>query len=220
LDWRRRFEGGKIIGAITRLKERVMSDHRSRTTGASGVLAALTAVLLSASATAAAPETQLAAWTPKELRFTYQGFTTRYSCDGLRDKVRSALLELGARKDLTVQETACSARSGGPERFPGVTIRRQVLTPLSANAAASDAAAVAAHWKAVDLRLDRDAVSDSGNCELLEQIKQSILPLFSTRNIEYNSTCVPHQLSAGGTRLRVDVLVSDAPDQKPAAAAH
>jgi hypothetical protein len=169
-------------------------------------------------ATVAEPDTQPAAWTAKEVRFTYQGFTTRYSCDGLRDKVRSALLALGARKDLTVQETACSARSGRPDRFPGVTIKMQVLTLLSAGAAAPDAAAVAAHWKTVDLHLDRDAVADSGNCELLEQIKQSILPLFSTRNIEYSSTCVPHQLSAGGTRLRVDVLVSDAPDQKPAAA--
>lgn len=198
-----------------------MRDHRTgmRITTALAVIAVGCGPTVWA-ATVADPDAQLAGWTPKELRFAYQGFTTRYSCDGLRDKVRSALLDLGARKDLTVQETACSARSGGPDRFPGVTIRMQVLTPLSANAAAPDAAAVAAHWKTVDLRLDRDAVSDSGNCELLEQIKQSILPLFSTRNIEYSSTCVPHQLSAGGTRLRVDVLVSDAPDQKPAAAAH
>ena len=33
-------------------------------------------------------EPQSAVWTDKELTFVYQGFTTKYSCDGLRDKVR------------------------------------------------------------------------------------------------------------------------------------
>jgi hypothetical protein len=159
---------------------------------------------------------QAATWTPKELSFTYQGFTTRYSCSGLREKVRSTLLALGARrKDLAVNESGCSSLNGGPDPFPGVRIKMQVLTPVAA-AAKPDANTVAAHWKTVDLRLDRDALSESGDCELLEQIKQSILPLFTTRNIKYSSTCVPHQLSVGGTKLRADVLVSDAPDAAPA----
>jgi hypothetical protein len=161
---------------------------------------------------------QLATWTPKEQRFIYQGFTTRYSCDGLREKVRRALLALGARKDLTVNETSCSTSRGGPDPFPGVAIRMQVLTPLAASAPVPDAGTVAAHWKTVDLRLDRDALAASGDCELIEQIKQSILPLFTTRNLEYNSNCVPHQLSAGGTRLRAEILVPDAPDVLPVAA--
>jgi hypothetical protein len=184
-------------------------------------LALVAGVYVSAACAAAAADSenpQLAAWTPTELRFIYQGFTTRYSCDGLRDQVRSALLVLGARKDLTVHAAACSSPPGRPDPFPGVTIKMQVLKPLAANAASPDAGAVAAHWQTVDLRLDRDAVSESGNCELLEQIKQSILPLFTTRNVEYSSNCVPHQLSAGGTRLRAQVLVSDTPDTKPAAA--
>ena len=161
-------------------------------------------------------DTQPATWTPKELSFLYQGFTTRYSCDGLRAKVRSALLILGARKeDLVVNESGCVSPNGGPEFFPGVRIKMQVLTPVTAAAATPAANTVAAHWKAVDLRLDRDALSQSGDCELLEQIKQSILPLFTTRNIKYSSTCVPHQLSAGGTILKADLLVSDAPEAKP-----
>jgi hypothetical protein len=178
-----------------------------------------TAGAAAADAATEVADAQPATWTAKELTFTYQGFTTRYSCDGLRGKVRSALLILGARrKDLTVNESGCSRPDGGPEPFPGVRIKMQVLTPVAA-AATPDAKTVAAHWKAVDLRLDRDALSESGDCELLEQIKQSILPLFTTRNIKYSSTCVPHQLSPGGTILRADVLVSDAPDAKPGAPA-
>ena len=184
-------------------------------------IAAMLAMLAGAgapAASAAAPaadNAQLAAWTPKELHFVYQGFTTRYSCDGLREKVRSALLALGARKDLTVHEGVCSSAAGRPEPFPGVNIKMQVLTPLTATAAAPDATAVAAHWKTVDLRLNQDVLSESGDCELIEQIKQSILPLFTTRNVEYSSNCGPHQLSASGTRLRAEVLISDAPEKKP-----
>jgi hypothetical protein len=170
-------------------------------------------------APAVAADAQSAAWTPKELRFSYQGFTTHYSCDGLREKVRTVLLALGARKqDLSVNESGCSTPSGRPDPFPGVNIKMQVLQPVAAGTTPA-ATRVAAHWKAVDLRLDRDPLSESGDCELLEQIKQRILPLFSARNIEYSSNCVPHQLSAGGTRLRVEVLVSDAPDTGAAAAA-
>ena len=186
------------------------------------VLASVALAYGSSAPTAAATEAatdaadaQPANWTPKELSFIYQGFTTHYSCDGLREKVRSALLILGARKkDLVINESGCVNRNGGPESFPGVRIKMQVLTPVAAGAT-PDAKPVAAHWKPVDLRLDRDALSESGDCELLEQIKQSILPLFTTRNIKYSSTCVPHQLSVGGTILRADVLVSDAPDAKP-----
>jgi hypothetical protein len=170
-------------------------------------------------AAAVAANAQSAVWAPKELHFIYQGFTTRYSCDGLREKVRTALLTLGARpQDLSVHESGCSAPFGRPDPFPGVSIKMQVLQPVTA-ATASDAPRVAAHWKALDLRLDRDPLSQSGDCELLEQIKQSILPLFSSRNIDYSSNCVPHQLSAGGTRLRAEVLMSDAPDTGSAAAA-
>ena len=39
-----------------------------------------------------------AVWKEQHLRFYYLGRTSRYSCDGLRDKVRAMLLELGARR--------------------------------------------------------------------------------------------------------------------------
>jgi hypothetical protein len=68
---------------------------------------------------------------------------------------------------------------------------------------------VPAHWKAVDLTPERDTVSAGGDCELVEQLKQSILPLFATRNVEYSSNCVPHQSQIGATRLRAEVLVPD-----------
>lgn len=150
---------------------------------------------------------QAAVWAPKEVRFVFQGFTAHYSCDGLAEKVRHALLDFGARPDLKVSEMPCATPLGRPDPFPGVTIRMQVLVPLDSKSAPPGAPPVPAHWKTVTLRLDRDPVFEAGDCELVEQIEHSLLPLFTTRNVEYTSTCIPNQLMIGGTRLQTDVLV-------------
>jgi hypothetical protein len=181
------------------------------------------AVLLTVTGWAAAAEAdtdaqaarESAVWTPKELTFMYQGFTTTYSCEGLRDKVRSILLELGAREDLKVTETGCSSL-GGPDPFPGVRIKMNVLQPAADKNATAATQSVPSHWKMVDLTPQRDALSAAGECELIEQVKQSILPLFATRNVEYSSNCLPHQLQIGATRLRAEVLVPDQKSGKPA----
>jgi hypothetical protein len=146
-----------------------------------------------------------AAWTPRQFTFTYMGFTTKYSCDGLADKVKSILLTLGARKeDLHVTQTGCAGQLGHPVPFPGVNVRMSVLTP------APDGT-VQAQWKSVQLKTDRDPINASGECELLEQVKQRVLPLFSAKGTELNATCVPHQLSAGGASLQAQVLTAPAP---------
>jgi hypothetical protein len=68
---------------------------------------------------------------------------------------------------------------------------------------------VPAHWKIIDLLANRDPVDTAGDCELIEQIRQKVLPLFATRNVDYSSTCEPHQLLIGATRLKAEVLVAD-----------
>jgi hypothetical protein len=84
-----------------------------------------------------------------------------------------------------------------------------VLEPADAANAQPDVPPVATHWKKVKLRLDRSSVSEAGECELIEQVKEKILPLFTTRNIDYRNMCVPHQLTPGGTQLAADVLIAD-----------
>lgn len=181
------------------------------------VLAALASGLCASASAAPQPAAGAAAavWSPRQTHFVYQGFTSKYSCDGLRDKMRKVLLDLGARPDLQVSTYGCS-RPSGPDPFPGVRIKMDVLQPAPTPSAGKDAT-VAAHWKTTHVRLEQDPVGAAGDCELVEQIQQKILPLFTTRNVEYHSNCVPHQLSVGGTQLRADVLVADA--QVPVAAA-
>jgi hypothetical protein len=159
---------------------------------------------------------QSAVWTPKEFKFIYQGFTTKYSCDGLHGKMRKILLEFGARKeDLKITDWGCSARSGVPDPFPGVSVKMSVLVPADA-AASAGAPAVPSHWKALTLKLDNSSLSEAGECELVEQVKQKVLPLFTTRNVDLQNNCIPHQLTPGGTQLTAEVL---APDQMQVSAA-
>ena len=171
--------------------------------------AAILASLCSAVRAESTDEGQPAVWTQKEFNFTYQGFTTQYSCDGLADKVREILLTFGARKDLKVNRWGCAGRSGVPDPFPGVAVKMSVLVPASAATALSGEPPVASHWQSVKLRLDRSPLSEAGECELVEQVKQKILPLFTTRNVDYRNMCVPHQLTPGGTQLGADVLMAD-----------
>jgi hypothetical protein len=187
---------------------------------------ALAAPLLCAEVLAQAPaappapvesaEPTWAVWTPKELRFVYMGFTSHYSCDGLGDKMRAIVLQLGARSDLKVRPVPCSGQLGRPTEFPGVTVNMNVLVPWDASTANAAATPVPAHWKLVEISTDRDSLREAGDCELIEQAKTRVLPLFTTRKIEYHSSCIPNQLQIGGTLLKAEVLIAD--DQQAAGA--
>jgi hypothetical protein len=198
-----------------------MRNHSSATVAATLTLLAF----LSGPVGADEPAGSVAAvWTPKEMRFVYLGFTSKFSCDGLADRMRKVLLVLGARKDLQVTPSGCSSPLGRPDPFPGVMIKMNVLEPGdrasgakgSGTGAASNSgsASVAAHWQTIDVNsaLARDPLWQAGQCELLEQVKQSVLPKFSTRNVSYHSTCVPNQLNVGATQLKAEVLIPDDTD--------
>ena len=94
--------------------------------------AAALGLLLLGAGTALADEAPMqAGWAPRELRFTYQGFTTKYSCDGLSGRIQEVLLLLGARKqDLKVSTTGCAGGFGRPTPFPGVMVKISVLEPI------------------------------------------------------------------------------------------
>jgi len=187
--------------------------HYRRSLAASVIAFAVLAPAIGAEAPAEAPAEAappaLSVWTPKQLRFVYSGFTSHYSCDGLRDKMRAILLQLGARADLTVQPVPCSGLAGRPTEFPGVTVNMNVPAPWDAQTANPAATPVPAHWQTVVISTELDPLREAGDCELIEQVKARVLPLFNARNVDYHSTCVPHQLQIGGTQLKADMLIVD-----------
>jgi hypothetical protein len=191
----------------------VFPSTRSR-----ALLGLIGAVILGGAAAARADDAGVqAVWTPKKLQFTFMGFTARYSCDGLADKMKRVLLDLGARPDLKLNAIGCSGGFGRPSPFPGVSGTVQVLQPLGDQSPGPDTKVIPAHWKSVVVAPRGDPLNAAGDCELTEQIKQRILPMFATRNIEYSSTCIPNQLQVGGTRLSAEVLIAD-PSPAPAPA--
>ena len=169
--------------------------------------AAMSTLIAAVPRVAAAEDHVSAVWVPKHIQFVYQGFTTHYSCDGLQDRIRGMLEKLGAH-DLKVRQFGC-VRPSGPTLFPGVQVDMRVLVPQSSAEAAKakDASsAVQAAWSNVVLMPENASYNDQGDCELIEQFKRTFLPLFTTRNVQYGSTCVPHQLTLG-THLSAEVLV-------------
>ncbi len=148
-----------------------------------------------------------AVWAPRHVRFIYQGFTTQYSCDGLREDIRAMLIKLGAH-DLKIRSYGCT-RLVGVEPFPGVQVSMQVLVPAETAKGKQYGPTVAAHWQNVVLMPDNASFEEQGNCELIEQFKETFLPLFTTRHINYRSTCVPHQIMLG-THLSAEVLMPPA----------
>jgi len=145
---------------------------------------------------------EFAVWVPLQLNFQYRELTTQYTCSGLQERMRSILLELGARPDLGVRPFGCTNLTG-PDPFAGVKIRMNVLEP------AGSRPGLAAHWKRVDLLANRELLRAAGDCELIQQIAQKILPLFTVHNTDYSATCQPRSLQPGATRLATDVLVAD-----------
>src|SRR5215472_6293178 len=161
------------------------SMRRKLGTSVFGVIAlgmAMSAPVWAEDAAAQAPIAwKPAVWTPKEVQFTYFGFTTHYSCDGLRDTVRDWLLQLGARKDdLKVYEIPCAGDPDRPNPFPGVKIKMSVLQPAPDNPS-PDTQVVQAYWKPVKLPYREYGINAAGQCELIEQFNQKVLPLFTTR---------------------------------------
>ena len=169
--------------------------------------AAATTLLAAVPAMATAQDTVTAVWVPKHIDFIYQGFTTHYSCGGLQDTIRDMLQKLGAR-NLKVRQMGC-VRPEGPTVFPGVSVTMSVLVPASsaeASKAKVPSPPLQAQWKEVVLMPVNSGYNEEGNCELIEQFKETFLPLFTTRKIDYGSTCVPYQLTLG-THLSAQVLV-------------
>lgn len=144
-----------------------------------------------------------AAWQKHQYDFRFMGFTSTYSCDGLADKLRVLLLAAGARPDVKATPGACARGFGRPDKFAQA---RLTFYTLAANANDPGSPSIAAAWRAVDFRSRSPRELVSGDCELVEQFRDSVLPMFSVRNLDNHVTCVPHQESGSVIDLKFETL--------------
>ena len=194
---------------------RMTLDLTSRFAAGRAALAGLLAgaVLLSAasraddSASTGGPGT----WQSHKYTFQFLGFTSTYSCDGLADKLRIILLAAGARSDVKSQPGACASGFGRPDKFARADLTFYTLAPSDPSAAASGA--VKGIWRSVTFGAHRPRELGLGDCELMEQFRQQVLPMFTTRNAVKNTSCLPFQESGSNIDLRFESFTA-APGKK------
>ncbi len=183
--------------------------------GAAGLICAL----LASSAVCAdeASPHATGVWQKHEYSFQFMGFTTTYSCDGLADKLKTLLIASGARSDATARAGACASGFGRPDKFARADLTFYTLAPPGAPAPAgagtSDSKPVDGAWIPVAIGPQRPRDLGRGDCELVEQFRSNVLGMFTTRNVEVRTTCVPHQLSGSTIDLKFESFA--APPKAP-----
>ena len=157
-----------------------------------------------------------AVWQKHEYSFAFMGFTSTYSCDGLADKLKALLIAAGARGDAKSQAGACASGFGRPDKFARASLVFYTLSP-AATGAASDAKPIDAIWLPVALSSRSPRQLAVGDCELVEQFRDNVLPMFTTRNVQNKMTCIPHQNSGSNIDLKFESLAAARGQHAPAA---
>jgi hypothetical protein len=153
-------------------------------------------------------------WQKHKYSFVFMGFTTTYSCDGLASKLKTLLLAAGARSDVKSRPSVCSAY-GRPDKFARADLTFYSLAPANPTDAAAHP--VDGIWKSVALSRNSPRDLALGDCEVVQQFKDLVLPMFTTRNLSNNTTCIPHQLSGSVIDLKFESFTAAPPP--PAAGA-
>jgi hypothetical protein len=179
------------------------------------------------------PEKVRAVLKQQEISFTYQGFTSFYSCEGMRSKVKRLLLALGAAKDVEVEVRGSCDSGNSVVRNPLVVI--QLTSPVAATpevlaelekmrpqrelaarvrgdrGVATDAGAqFDASWKPVSLSRGKLGI-DPGDCELIDELRKKVLPKLGVRIVKNAVSCSPKQINRSQPRLEVEALMQPPP---------
>jgi hypothetical protein len=144
-------------------------------------------------------------WAAQKYTFNYMGFTTTYSCTGLEDKLRTLLSVNGAgpdKKHVSVV-SPCERGAGVPDKLVFAVLSFSTLKPGQS----ADVPALVGQWKHVELTPHHPYDLGSGDCELIEQFRDRLLPMFSTRNVVNRVSCTPHQADGSNYLLSYDVFV-------------
>ena len=152
-----------------------------------------------------------AVWREQHLDFYYMGRTSRYSCDGLRDKVRAMLLDLGARRDLKIAAIGCEDSGATRVNSPGPSLNITFSAPALPDSSAKplhdgDLSATDARFESFTIASDAFRNLGFGDCELVQEFSHQILPKLVTRALKRDIACVPYQVSGSRFLVRGEIL--------------
>ncbi len=151
------------------------------------------------------PDEEAAAWTRHEVDLQYMGYTTRYTCSGMKSKVKLLLKHMGVRDDVKVLERGCEFGYQKVADFPRlkVTFWAPAIPKLGDKDPGEPVLGV---WKNVVIKRDSPRGLDMGDCELVELFYDRVVPKFLTRKVQGGVNCIPHQLVGNRIDLRMEVL--------------
>lgn len=158
------------------------------------------ALLLVTAAPVAASETIEAVWKHQTVEFSYVSLHTAYSCELMKARITMLLGHVGAADGVEVTIVPCSG-------FDRPQTRYRIAVTFSSLARAAEGAVdvVKAAWSEVELG-DRNPPSiRGGDCELLEEFQEHLLPTIEHEVIEGATGCGATRRSIVG-RLRLKVL--------------
>jgi hypothetical protein len=161
-------------------------------------------VAIAASAGESATDPEQGVWQQHEYSFQFLGFTTTYSCDGLASKLKVLLIAAGARADAKSTSAGCVGGYGSPDKFARANLKFYTLAPIGNGENASPPINGVWHSVAIADRSPREVAP--GDCELIEQFRDKVLPMFTTRNVDNRMTCVPNQVSGSVINLKFEVF--------------
>jgi hypothetical protein len=145
-------------------------------------------------------------WQAHKYEFHFMGVTSTYSCDGLGDKLQLMLRLTGARGDTHVAPL-CARGFGVPDKLAEAAISFSSLQPTADGSSTNVGSTVSGVWRHIELATNRPRELRDGDCELIEQFRDSVLPMFATRNVQTRGECIPNQAS-GFFSLQFDVFAA------------
>jgi hypothetical protein len=177
------------------------------------LLLCLTSSLSAADGASSAASTATGVWEKHQYSFVSMGFTSTYSCEGLADILRQLLIAAGARADAKANSGGCAQGFGRVEPLARADL---VFYTLSADTAkAAETERLEGIWRPVTFAVRSPRQLMLGDCEVVEQFRAQVLPLFTTRNIVDHTTCVPHQDSGSVIDLKFESFSAPPPKPSP-----
>jgi hypothetical protein len=170
-----------------------------------GFATAVVVLTVSATAATAAERPMPAVWTPHTLIVDLRDLPRRYSCDELWYKFKAVLLTLGARSDMKILPYRCERSLGSTAYSPKVQL--EFSSPRAVSAKDAQWADMQAVSKSIRLEPGSPDRIDAKDCDLLDQIKSTLLPYLGDSVTGFNLACRAPQSAEPQFGLTVTALI-------------
>jgi len=148
-------------------------------------------------------------WQSHQTTFHYLGISPTYSCVGLQDGLSYLLKKSGARLDGPVIARPCSG--GRPSTLLSAKLKFSTLKPAATGGASVGQSTVPGAWRQVTISPQTSGFAlHGGDCELVQEFKDKILPMLPVRNVKSNLHCIPHQSTGFQFGLSFEVFAPGA----------